>query len=324
MSNKELYKKTLCFSIHKLFIDLITLAVVAGLATAGFLIMDKVNSMGMLGMVIGLFVGIVIAAFVGHFISYAIKAGQIAMMTYGIAENKLPDNVYKEGKKVVKERFATVAALFAVTKVIKAIFNQIGRGITALGNAIGGDTGGAVGSAISSAIQTIVSYMCDCCLSWVFFRKDTSSAKATLEGAVLFFKHGKSFAKNVGRIFGMGLASLVLVGGPFFGISYLIFQSMPNTFAKLASELAELSTRENIEIHELLTNPTTLMLIIAAVIGLVIWGFIHSNFIRPFVLVGVLRNFMESGMKDIPSESSFAELDQKSAKFATLRKSLKE
>jgi hypothetical protein len=99
---------------------------------------------------------------------------------------------------------------------------------------------------------------------------------------------------------------------------------MPNTFAKLASELAELSTRENIEIHELLTNPTTLMLIIAAVIGLVIWGFIHSNFIRPFVLVGVLRNFMESGMKDIPSESSFAELEQKSAKFATLRKSLKE
>lgn len=324
MNNKELYKKTLCFSIHKLFVDLITLIVVAGLATAGFLVMNKVNNLGLLGLVIGLFVGLVIAALVGHFISYSIKAGQIAMMTYGITENKLPDNVYQEGKKVVKERFATVAALFAVTNIIKSIFNQIGRGITALGNAIGGDTGGTIGSAISSAIQTIVAYMCDCCLGWVFYRKDKGSAKATLEGAVLFFKHGKAFAKNVGRIFGMGLASLVLFGGSVFGISYLIFQAMPNSFTTLANEIAELSTRHEIEIHEVLTNPTTLMLIIAGVIGIVIWSFIHSCFVRPFILVGVLRNYMEAGMKDIPSESSFAELDSKSPKFAALRKSLQE
>ncbi|MBQ7728602.1 MAG: hypothetical protein IJT60_08520 [Clostridia bacterium] len=322
MNNKEIYKKTLCFSLRKLLIDLITLVVVAVLAVAGFLIMNQVNDMGMLGLAVGLVIGLVVAGLVGHFISYTIKASQIAMMTYGITENELPENVYQEGRRIVKERFATVAALFAVTKVIKAIFNQIGRGITALGNAIGGDTGGAIGSTISSAIQTVVSYMCDCCLGWVFFRKDQSSVKATLEGSVLFFKHGKALAKNVGRIFGMGLASLVLIGGSVFGICYAIFLAIPQTFATLANEIAEFGVRNEIEVSNIITNPTTLMLVVAAIIGLLIWSFVHSAFIRPFVLVGVLRNYMEAGMNDIPSENSFAELDQKSPKFAALRQQM--
>ena len=322
MDNKEIYKKTLCFSIRKLIIDFITLLIVAGLSALGFVIMNNINNLGLLGLLLGLILGIIVAAIIGRFVSYSLGAAQIAMMTYGITENKLPDDVYKDGKKIVKERFATVAALFAVTKVIKAIFNQIGRGITAVGNAIGGDTGGAIGSAVSSAIQTIVAYMCDCCLGWVFYNKNKSSGRATLEGAVLFFKHGKALAKNVGRIFGIGLVSLLLIGGVFFGISLLIFQAFPAAFASLASEIAEVGVRSGSEIPAILTNPTTLTLVVAAVIGVAIWSFIHSSFIRPFVLVGVLRNYLEAGMNDVPSESSFAELEQKSSKFAELRRKL--
>ena len=45
---------------------------------------------------------------------------------------------------------------------------------------------------------------------------------------------------------------------------------------------------------------------------------IHSVFIRPFVLVGVLRNYIQSGIEDMPTEASFAMLDSKSAKFKKL------
>ena len=51
-------------------------------------------------------------------------------------------------------------------------------------------------SVISSVISVVVSYLCDCCLGWVFYRQDVKSAKATCEGAVLFFKHWKTLAKN--------------------------------------------------------------------------------------------------------------------------------
>ena len=319
MTNKQIYSKTLGFSIRKLVIDVLTFLLVAGLCVLGFFIMDKTTNYGILGIFIGLIVGLILVSIISRFVKYSLTAGQIAMMTRGVTEGQLPQDVYKEGKKAVKERFATVAALFAVTSVIKSIFRQIGRAITNIGNAVGGDAGNAVGSAVSSAVNTLVSYLCDCCLGWVFFRKDVNSAKATCEGAVLFFKHGKTLAKNAGRIFGFGLLSLVLIGGAFFGIAFLILSAMSNLVATLAAEIAEAATRLDLNVSNVLTNPSTLSLIIAAIAGLIMWGIIHSTFIRPFILTGVLRNYMESGMNDIPSESELAQLDSKSAKFANLR-----
>ena len=61
-----------------------------------------------------------------------------------------------------------------------------------------------------------------------------------------------------------------------------------------------------------------LVIIAAALAGVIIWSFLHSVFIRPYVLVGVLRNYMASGINDIPSENSFAALDGKSKKFRKL------
>lgn len=322
MTNKEIYKKTLTFSIRALLLDLLMLVIIAGLSVLGFVILDKADNMGLAGLGIGLVIGIIIAAIIGHFFSYALKAGQIAMMTRAISEGELPDNVYQEGKKAVKERFLTVAAFYAVTNVIKGIFNEIGRAITGVGNAIGGDTGGAIGSGIAAIIQTIVSYLCDCCLGWVFYRKDKGSVRATLEGAALFFKHGKTFVKNMGRVFGMGLVSMLLIGGVFFGIFFAIFANLPTTFVKLSAEIMETGARHSMNLPEFLGNPTILAAVVAGIIALIIWGFIHSTFIRPFVLTGVLRNYLESGMQDIPTESEFATLEQKSRKFANLRKKL--
>lgn len=322
MTNKEIYKKTLTFSLRRLLFDALTIILVIGLGAAGFFIMDKATNKGIIGLLIGLVIGLIIAAFISRFVSYTLKAGQIAMMSRAVTEGELPDDVYGEGKRAVKERFATVAVYFAGTRIIKGIFNQVGRGITAVGRAIGGDTGGTVGSVVSGAIQTLVAYLCDCCLGWVFFRKEQSSARATCEGAVLFFKHGKTLAKNVGRIFGMGIASFLAIGGVFTGIFYLIFSNFEAPFATLASEIAEAASRNGTEIFEVLTNPATLMIASAALLGSVIWGIIHSTFIRPFVLAGVLKNYIESGMNDIPTEEAFSMLDSKSPKFAKLHSEL--
>ena len=322
MNNKEIYRKTLCFSVRRLLWDIAAFLILAVLAGGGFLLADKMSDKGLIGLAIGLVIGIVALAIFFRYISYTYKAGQIAMITRAVTDGHLPEDVLGEGKQIVKKRFKTVAAYYAVTSVIKGIFNQLGRAIESLGKKIGGDTGNAIGSAISAAIQIVVSYLCDCCLGWVFYREGEKATKATCEGAVLFFRHGKTLAKNLGRVFGIGLASLAVIGGAFTGIFYLIASAFPDAFETLAKEIAEAAVRAETTVPEALTTPGTLIWICAGIGGLIVWDIIHSAFIRPFTLVGVLRNYIQSGIQDIPSEESFAELDSKSAKFKKLHAEL--
>ena len=171
-------------------------------------------------------------------------------------------------------------------------------------------------SVISSVISVVVSYLCDCCQGWVFYRQDVKSAKATCEGAVLFFKRWKTLAKNMTRVFVFALVSLLVIGGVFFGIAYLIFSRFPAWFGALAKEFIEIAEQDGT--LSILTDPNSLMIVAAAVVGVIFWLILHSVFIRPFVLVGVLRNYMASGIGDIPEESSFDALDSKSKKFRKL------
>ena len=143
------------------------------------------------------------------------------------------------------------------------------------------------------------------------------SAKATCEGAVLFFRHWKTLTKNMARVFIFGLISLAVIGSVFFGLAYLIFSKFPAWFVTLTKEFAETAAKDGTESAgwQWLTDPGSLTLISAAVVGVNFWSILHSVFIKPFVLTGVLRNYIASGINDIPGESSFAELDSKSRKF---------
>lgn len=296
--------------------------VLALLAGGGFLLAEKLSNKGLIGLAVGIVVGIIAVAIFLRYISYTYKAGQIAMMTRAVSEGTLPEDVIGEGKRIVKERFVTVAAFYAVTRIIKGIFSQLGRGISSVGEKLGGDSGQTIGNVISIVIEVIVAYLCDCCLGWVFYRRNENAAKATCEGAVLFFKHGKTLAKNMGRVFGMGIASLAVIGGAFTGIFYVIGSRFPTLFTQLSAEIAEAAVRLEVTIPAYVTEPGTLTLICAAIAGIILWSILHSAFVRPFVLVGVLRNYIESGMQDVPSEASFALLDSKSPKFKKLHSQL--
>ena len=55
-----------------------------------------------------------------------------------------------------------------------------------------------------------------------------------------------------------------------------------------------------------------------SVAGIIVWGILHPVFVKPFVLTGVLRNNLESGMNEIPTEESFGMLDTRFPKFRKL------
>ena len=316
MTNSQIYKKTLTFSLRRLLFNTICVIVVLALSTVGFAVVEKLYDKGLIGLAIGLVLGIIIVAVIAHFFAYTYSAGQIAMMTRGVTEGTLPDDVYGEGKRIVKERFMTVVAFYAATRAIKAIFNQIGKLITGAGRAIGGDTGEGIASAINIGIQVVIGFLSDCCLGWVFYFKEKSSFKAALEGCGVFFKNGKALVRNLGRIFGMGIASLALIGGALSGVFYLILSNFTSLFEKVATEIVNIASKDGSKIPEWFTKPENLALVAAIILGIIVWSIIHGAFIRPFILVDVLRNFMQAGLANLPTEADMADLAKKSSKFA--------
>ena len=322
MTNFQVYKKILSFSLLQFVVDIAVLAIIAGLAVAGFFMFDNTaSSKAIIGLVIGLVIGIIIAIVVSYLVSNRIKAAQISMMVKGVTEGELPEQTFKAGFAELKGRFAKITLLFVVMNGIKGVFRQIGRGITNIGQAVGGNVGGSVGSAIDSAIQTLIGYLCDCCLGWVLFRKDENSAKAACEGAVIFFKHGKTLIRNVGRIFGMGFLSLLLIGGAFFGATYALLTAI-DALNPLLNEITELIINSGSDVPQFFQTTTGVIIIVSALVGLIMWSVIHSVLIRPFILTGVLRNFMEAGKEHLPTEADFKELDSKYPRFAKLHNSI--
>jgi len=316
MTDKEIYKRTLVFSVRALLFDILALILFIACPTVGFILGNRIQEKGAIGLLIGLVIGIIALAAILRFVAYQYQAGQVAMMTRGITENELPDDIIAAAKQAVRERFVTIAIYFLAVNAVKGLFNRLGSVITNVGRSVGGSTGSAVGSVVSSVIQTIISYLCTCCLGWVFFRREQNAFKATCEGAVIFFKHGKTFAKNMGRIFGIGALSFVPIVGGLTALFYKVFSGYPVFFREVAQAFADS------EDAAYLSDPKVLMVVIAFIIGVIIWGIIHSTFIRPYVLVGVLRNYINSGIKDVPTEGSFRNVLGVSAKFDKLEQKL--
>jgi hypothetical protein len=304
LSNGAIYRKTFIFSWLRLLVDLICIIVLIASGALGFLI----SGQQILGLGIGVIVGIVIFALIAHFITYMLKAAQIAMMTKGVTEDALPDNVYQAGKAEVRENFISVAAYYAITSLISGIFGQITRAINTIGS-VGGGNG--VADTISTVIQVLVSYLEDCCLGWVFLKHAQQNAfKSTCEGAVLFFKNWKALLKNMGRIFGMGALSFLVIGGALTLLFHQIIWLFPNFVNEVVA-----SAHFTINDAEI-SDPTVIVWIASVILAIILWAVLHATFVRPFVLVGVLRNYIAAGLANPPQEESFAKLDSMSSKFA--------
>ena len=319
MNNFQVFKKTISFSLVNFLVGLLEFGILVGACLIGFYLMNTANDKALIGLAIGFVVGILIIVLLNFLVNNRIKAAQVGMMAKGVVDGELPDKVFVSGIKEVNERFGRITMFFIVTGAIKSMFRQLGRAINKLGTAVGGEVGGTVTSAIDSFIQILIGYLADCCLGWVMYNKKKGVAQSACEGAVIFFKHGKTLIRNIGRIFGLGFLSFLVIGGAFFGLSYLILNQFPQLFQSLANEITEVAQRNSTEVAEFLTNPTTLMLFAAAIIAVIFWTMIHGLLVRPFILVGVLRNFMTSGMKEQITEQDFDILDSKSPKFAKMR-----
>ena len=320
MTNFQVYRKTLSFSLLSFAVDLLALVALLGLTAGGFFIayaatnQDAVSAI--VGLIIGFILGIIAVSLINIFVRNRIKAAQIAMMTKGVTEGALPDKTFHAGFEELRGRFGSITLFFFITNAIKGAFRQLGRGINRVGTMVGGDTGNTITSVINSAIQTLVAYLCDCCLGWILYRKDINAARAGCEGAVIFFRSGKTLFRNIGRIFGMGFLSFLIVGGGLFGIGYLIFSQFPQLFETLLKVINE---ADGDAASTALNDTTVFAIFFSAIIAIFLWSGLHSVLVRPFILVGVLRNYMAAGQQSMPTEADFEEVAKKAPKLRKLQ-----
>ena len=317
VKNSEIYRRTLKFSVMRLVRTVLCLVLLAVLPLAAFVAtgmagLDETVQLAATG--IAFIIALIFFYVVAHYGGYLLTAGQVAMITEGVATGQLPEDTYEAGKRAVKSRFATASVYYGLWSITKAITNEISAGMNAIARGIDGDNQNGAASVIVGIISAVVSvvleYLNYCSLGWVFLHGEQSAFKSTCDGAVVYFQNWKTLMKNSAKVIAITLVSLTLIGGAFFGIAYLVLGSIE----PLTAVLSQIDATATLEDGTAVPAGTSLI-VLCAVIALVLWSGIHGAFVKPYILVSVMRRYIEAGRADTPQVDVYEKLSGMSKGF---------
>lgn len=273
VKNSEIYRRTLKFSVMRLVRTVLCLVLLAALPLVAFVAtgmagLDEMVQLAATG--VAFIIALIFFYVVAHYGGYLLTAGQVVLITEGVATGQLPEDTYEAGKRAVESRFATASVYYGLWSVTKAITNEISAGMNAIARGIDGDNQNGAASVIAGIISAVVSvvleYLNYCCLGWVFLHGEQSAFKSTCDGAVVYFQNWKTLMKNSAKVIAITLVSLTLI-------------------------------------------------VLCAVIALVLWSGIHGAFVKPYILVSVMRRYIEAGRADTPQVDVYEKLSGMSKGF---------
>lgn len=287
--------------MRRILTSLIGLILLLGLPVLAYFIFSAADAtVQTVAIMVGLVLGIIGYALIARYAGYLLTCGQIAMIEHGISQGEMPKNVYKSGIAVVKAYLAPASVYFVLKSLTSSITSQITKGINTLTDALGGsnnETAKTIGGFISLVISIVLEYINYCCLGWVFHHKEQSVFKSTCDGAVLYFQNWKALLKNVGKVLIITLLSFVLVAIPLiigFGVAFEFSALISQVFAVIDTEFA-------LEVG-------TSMMICAMVCAIILWSSLHGALVKPFILVSVMRTFIEAGDANPPKADLYGKL----------------
>lgn len=313
MTNREIYGKTFKFSIMRMLCSALGLVVLIGLPVlVFFLTQNASDNVMVVATGVAFVLGCIAYWLIARYGNYLYLAGQIAMMEQGITEGKLPENVMAAGKAAVKGRFATATVYFALHSITTSITNEITRGINHLTDALsGGDANSAasaVGNTISAVIALVLEYVNYCSLAWVFHKKEQNAFKSTCDGAVIYFQNWKTLLKNMGKVIGISLLSLIIIGVPLCAASSAILNALHGASAMFAGIDEALVEAE-------VALPFSSLYVAGVIVGLIVWSVLHGALVKPYILVSVMRRYIEAGEANPPKIDIYGKLAGLSKSF---------
>ena len=303
MKNTKIYAKILQFSIWKLLFSLLgVLAIIVLPMIAGALTYKNMTVFAV-AVIAALIAGIVINFLLGRYASYMLTCGQIAMIERGLTTGEMPKDVFKAGKEAVKERFATANVYF----VLKGITSSITHEITSVVNKLTDSKNDAVSTVtglISLGIAVVLEYVNYCSLAWVFHKKEQNAFKSTCDGAVIYFQNWKTLLANVGKILGITLVSLIVLCIPLIVGSIVLFVAVEPIamFCEAVDAVFELELG-------------TVAMMASLVIGIMLWIGLHGAFVKPYIMVTVMRGYIAAGEANPPKVDIYGKLSGISKSF---------
>lgn len=227
MTAKDIYLKTLAFSWMKLglgvlniVIDIVLFAILMGIS-----VLFKSEGVGAVMFLVWLALAGIVNFVLNHYIGYLVKAGHVAVISHAFKSGVIPDNPVAVGKEMVKERFGTSNAYFAIDKLMTGAVKQLQRTLGRITDSLMGGLPGAdtLKSATNFFLNISLGYIDECCLGYTFYKNDQNAYKSACDGVVIYAQNWKALLKNAAMtaltvIVSMLVVTLVafaLFGGAF-------------------------------------------------------------------------------------------------------------
>lgn len=199
MKANEVFQKTMNFVWMKLALGgcAIAFSIVLGLLMLGISAMDKNGVMSVYALMIWIVLSIAALGISQHYLGYLVKAGHIAVVTHLVTTGNLPENSFEYGSGMVKKKFATAAAYFAVDRLVSGAVKQINGGLDIVGNVLSKIPGmDSVVSFAKSFVNIALGNVDECCLAYTFLREEQSAFKSAADGVVIYFQNWKTILKD--------------------------------------------------------------------------------------------------------------------------------
>ncbi|WP_455621005.1 zinc ribbon domain-containing protein [Parabacteroides sp.] len=215
MTAKDIFIKTLPFCWVKLglgvlniVIDVLLFAILMGISLL-------FASEGVAGIMLFVWLGVIgIVNFViNHYFGYLVKAGHVAVIARTFKDGQVPGSCVSVGKAMVKERFGTANAYFAIDKLVTGAVKQLQRTLGRITDSLLGALPGAdtLKSATNFFLNISLGYIDECCLGYTFYKNDQNAYKSACDGVVIYAQNWKALLKHAAMTALTVIVSLLVV-----------------------------------------------------------------------------------------------------------------
>lgn len=227
MKAREIFFKTLPFCWAKLGLGLLNILIDVALFAVlmGLSLLFKSEGVTFIMFLIWFAMIGTVNFIINHYFGYLVKAGHVAVIARTFEEGKVPDNCLSTGKSMVKQRFITSNAYFAIDKLVSGSVKQLQRALGRVTDKLLGAIPGAdsVKSATNFFLEISLGYIDECCLGYTFYKDEDSAFKSACDGVVIYAQNWKTLLKNAAVTALTVIVSLVvvtLIAFVIFGFSF--------------------------------------------------------------------------------------------------------
>lgn len=150
---------------------------------------------------------------INHYVGYLVKAGHVAVIAHTFKAGRVPSNCVSVGKAMVKERFGTANAYFAIDKLVTGAVKQLQRTLGRITDSLMGALPGAdtLKSATNFFLNISLGYIDECCLGYTFYNDKQNAYKSACDGVVIYAQNWKTLLKNAAMTALTVIVSLLVV-----------------------------------------------------------------------------------------------------------------